>query len=227
MNPGDRILLTIPREPSREGEYIETRGARCRVLLDGETETRVVLRERVKPVPAPIQRTQVSTREALDRLVADGGKPVAYSQARSDRLTAKMLEEHRDIERLALKAIPKPPKPLRDAAYLRHVRAQPCCVGRDAATTTPCSGPVVAHHHGPRGMGEKTDDYRTVPLCDGHHREFHDRGTIGEWPRADLDRSFTRVMSDVLMPWLWATDRFAAREHIMDALIAHIRETAA
>lgn len=124
----------------------------------------------------------------------------------------------------AKRSVPKPPKRLRDAAYLRHVRALACCVSRDGASG-PCSGPIVAHHHGPRGLGEKTDDYRTVPLCDGHHREFHDRGTIGEWTRDALDRSFVYVMSNTLSFWMWASDRHAARARMLDALVEHLRES--
>lgn len=38
-----------------------------------------------------------------------------------------------------------------------------------------CDGRVDPHHdtHG-RGMGQKTDDERAIPLCRKHHDEFHD-----------------------------------------------------
>jgi hypothetical protein len=35
--------------------------------------------------------------------------------------------------------------------------------------------------YGPRGMSQKTSDYRTVALCMNCHREFHNRGELVEW----------------------------------------------
>ena len=73
----------------------------------------------------------------------------------------------------------------RDALYLRHVRAQPCCVfGFERGRI------VVAHHvriFGAGGMGLKPSDYLTVPLHCVTHRELHDMPEAAFWERAGID----------------------------------------
>jgi hypothetical protein len=60
-------------------------------------------------------------------------------------------------------AIPKPQPPARSKAYLAFVRTHPCIsCGKE--------GPSEADHVGPRGVGQKTSDYRCVPLCSACHR---------------------------------------------------------
>lgn len=60
----------------------------------------------------------------------------------------------------------KPQSPARAPHYLAYVRQQTCAFcGADP--------PNSAHHEGPRGMGQKTDDYRTIPLCVKCHHEYH------------------------------------------------------
>jgi len=70
---------------------------------------------------------------------------------------------------------------IRDDEYLAFVRRQPCMqCGRTHLG-------VDAHHYGPRGTGQKTSDYRTVPLCsgpDGCHAHFHQHGVV---PKFALD----------------------------------------
>lgn len=64
-------------------------------------------------------------------------------------------------------------KPVRSAKYLAWIREFNCVV---------CDAPPPNHPHhyagrsGVGGMGEKTDDYRTVPLCWRCHRKIHDYG---------------------------------------------------
>lgn len=61
----------------------------------------------------------------------------------------------------------------RDAAYLSWVREQPCLI----CGVSPCDPHhlnMQGKHSG--GMGLKTSDYRTVPLCREHHSEYHSRG---------------------------------------------------
>lgn len=65
--------------------------------------------------------------------------------------------------------------PLRSDAYLAWIRKQPCagcCATQD----------IHAHHHGRMagGMGIKTCDLHTVPLCPRCHGEWHQRGRIRE-----------------------------------------------
>ena len=61
----------------------------------------------------------------------------------------------------------KPPKPMRSKAYLQWVASHGCLV---------CGGPAQAHHLriGPRTMGKRQCDTRTVPLCPGHHKVLHE-----------------------------------------------------
>ena len=63
--------------------------------------------------------------------------------------------------------------PLRDRKYLAFIRSHPCCVCRSWIR-------VEAAHVGPRGMGQKSDDRQTIPLCRKHHRgcklSFHGLG---------------------------------------------------
>lgn len=57
----------------------------------------------------------------------------------------------------------RPTKPIRDAAYLRYIRSQPCVV---------CGSQrgVEAAHTGPRGLSQKACDRGTIPLCRAHHQ---------------------------------------------------------
>jgi hypothetical protein len=66
---------------------------------------------------------------------------------------------------------PKTARPHRSPAYLAFVREHACCA-------CGAEGPSDAHHFGPRGLGEKTDDFRTAPLCRRCHDEWHARGFI-------------------------------------------------
>jgi hypothetical protein len=57
-------------------------------------------------------------------------------------------------------------KPARDAKYLNYIRKQECCLCHT-------SNGVQAHHVGNGGMGQKTSDYNTVPLCLHCHGMVH------------------------------------------------------
>lgn len=65
--------------------------------------------------------------------------------------------------------------PIRSKRYLDWVRSRPCCI---------CGGTqdIHAHHHGRRegggGMGIKTCDLHTVPLCQTCHGQWHQQGAI-------------------------------------------------
>src|SRR5438270_12171018 len=54
--------------------------------------------------------------------------------------------------------------PVRDRKYLAFIRSHPCCVCKSWIR-------VEAAHTGPRGMGQKSDDRQTIPLCSKHHRD--------------------------------------------------------
>ena len=58
-------------------------------------------------------------------------------------------------------------KPIRDPAYLRFIRQQPCCIcGRTWG--------IEAAHTGLRGLAQKASDHSCIPLCWKHHRTARD-----------------------------------------------------
>lgn len=61
-------------------------------------------------------------------------------------------------------AFPKPSR-LQNKPYLDWVRRQPCLVDH-----------VVAQAHHTTSIGARGSDFRAVPLCHSHHREFHRLG---------------------------------------------------
>jgi hypothetical protein len=94
-----------------------------------------------------------------------------------------------DRVRQAQIGFPKPPGPARAPSYLQFVRGLKCaCCGQV---------PSVPHHYGPRGMGQKTDDYRTVPLCVGCHESVH---------AGRLDRHLENEVIDTLVAYLRALE---------------------
>lgn len=185
------------------GVVIEMRStSKVRVLVDGADSTDVVPIKRVRAVaaqkPMP-SRPQPTLEQAIER---HGLVPASR------------------LERPALRAVPKPPKPLRSEAYLAYVRRHPCCLcGRTQN--------IEAHHHGPHGAGQKTDDYRAAPLCDACHRaEFHQHGCLPGMTRAETDAFLYGQERELLLGWLATRpDDDASDIHlvIVDALVAHIR----
>lgn len=76
-------------------------------------------------------------------------------------------------------AFPKP-KREQDKKYLGWIQTYPSCLMKCHFIVTTyislCAGQIVAHHVSTGGMGTKCSDYETVPLCNEHHREIHDKG---------------------------------------------------
>ena len=69
---------------------------------------------------------------------------------------------------------PHKPRPKRETCekHLRFVRSLPCCLCRRSVNVEP-------HHllRGvSRGIGRKSDDRHTIPLCDVHHHAIHADG---------------------------------------------------
>jgi hypothetical protein len=70
--------------------------------------------------------------------------------------------------------------------YLRFIRRLPCVA---------CARPttIEAAHFGPRGLGQKSDDRQTLPLCRKHHRtgndSYHQLGPVKFADRHQLDVS--------------------------------------
>lgn len=99
------------------------------------------------------------------------------------------------IEAAILRPCPKPVT-LTSPAYLAYVRKHPCCL---------CgASPSEAHHWSHHGgvMGSKVDDYRTVPLCQEHHRYWHDHGTLPEMDRETSEQALLREQAWLLRAWL-------------------------
>lgn len=83
-------------------------------------------------------------------------------------------------------------KPLRDAEYLAFVRSHVCCL---------CTSPeVVPHHVGTGGTGQKTDDYRCVPLCTECHTQAHNPTKSVDL--AERKAFFQAEIIDLLVEWL-------------------------
>lgn len=59
---------------------------------------------------------------------------------------------------------------LQNPEYLDFIRQWPCVL----VATGDCEGHVEAAHVGDRGLGQKSRDEETIPLCAGHHRTRSD-----------------------------------------------------
>ena len=85
---------------------------------------------------------------------------------------------------------------LRSEPYLAYVRKHPCCL----CGATPSEAHHWSHHGGV--MGSKVDDYRTVPLCQEHHRYWHDHGTLPAMDREHSEAALMREQAWLLRAWL-------------------------
>lgn len=89
-----------------------------------------------------------------------------------------------------------PPKVDRKApAYLAFMREQDCCCCRR-------QGPNDPHHFGERGMGQKADDYHTVPLCRACHDHFHDHGTFKGMTREETALRIWHTQALLMTRWM-------------------------
>lgn len=70
--------------------------------------------------------------------------------------------------------VPKSQGRILDPSYLVYVRQRDCCgcFAEGQRTQT------QVHHYGPRGVGQKTHDWLTVPLCSLCHRQIHRWGIL-------------------------------------------------
>lgn len=109
---------------------------------------------------------------------------------------ADMLAPMQRVYDQSSSPVPKPVT-LRSEPYLAYVRKHPCCLcGRSEG--------IEAHHWSHHGgvMGAKVDDYRTVPLCQEHHRHWHDHGTFPEMDREHSEAALMREQAWLLRAWL-------------------------
>lgn len=127
-------------------------------------------------------------REPVARAFSPEVRSVSERIAVARAATARLIEQ------------PKPPAPARSEAYLAFVRSHPCCA---------CSAPAPSdpHHFGRRGMGQKTDDYRTVPLCRRCHDRWHAEHVVdGDSTKAETTERFLREQVRLLVAWIRRCD---------------------
>ena len=128
------------------------------------------------------------------------------------RSLADMVAPIQRVYDSGLRPVPKPVT-LRSDPYLAYVRRHPCCL---------CgASPSEAHHWSHHGgvMGAKVDDYRTVPLCQEHHRYWHDNGTLPGHDRVGSEGRFLLTQRALLTAW---TDDHTKAPDMVDALIRAI-----
>ena len=126
---------------------------------------------------------------------------------------ADMLAPMQRVYDQSSSPVPKPVT-LRSEPYLAYVRKHPCCLcGRSEG--------IEAHHWSHHGgvMGAKVDDYRTVPLCQEHHRHWHDHGTLPGHDRVGSEGRFLLTQRALLTAW---TDDHTKAPDMVDALIRAI-----
>ncbi len=163
MKPGTKVRVKRRGSfgQSTSGVVMSHDGRRCDVQLsDGEIVT--VGASQVSLPEGRTERRKVTALPVLER------EPPTRSGARGASLT-----------------FPQPKhEVVRDPSYLSFVAGHACC----ACVPGPLrEGLSEAHHWGPRGTGQKTDDTRTVPLCRAHHDEWHDTGWIEAIVRRDAE----------------------------------------
>lgn len=73
-----------------------------------------------------------------------------------------------------------------DNEYLHWIATHQCCAPSELAGGRPCVGEVEPHHTTGKGMGgSKRDDRDSVPLCRGHHVEWHTHARLSPWEESE------------------------------------------
>ena len=78
---------------------------------------------------------------------------------------------------------------MKDPAHLAKLRGTRCAAHGLRSVlkeSDPCSGPVEAHHRTGAGLALKASDHEAFPLCQKHHRDFHDsKGMFRSWTKQE------------------------------------------
>jgi len=148
------------------------------VLVEGTAEPERFSEKKVKPLRAARAPSQVSLRDPVEvvrrTLQAPTAIQVGTVGERSyppSLVVAETSLTWQPKELPAPRQVPKPSGPSRSESYLEFVRRQPCC----NCQAPPRSDP---DHVGPRGVGQKTDDFRCIPLCRRCHQTRTDQGVL-------------------------------------------------
>lgn len=177
--PGQVVVVATisgPRKAKVESQG-RTRGVlRVRWEHNGQIALVDVDRIRAAPRPAARAKPQPRTEQVPD--------PVP--------LPAVPIAERRLA---TLKPVPKPRAPTRSETFLAWVREKPCASCR-------MPGPSDPHHYGPRGMGQKTDDHRVVPLCRACHDHFHQHARLPYLDKQTTKTFLLQRQVDLLVEWL-------------------------
>lgn len=82
----------------------------------------------------------------------------------------------------------------RSPKYLAFVRSHPCLACR-------AINEIEAHHvrfPGEAGVGQKPSDMTAVPLCNAHHRAFHQGIVSFDMVNIDPEREIRRLVNEWL-----------------------------
>ena len=193
LSPGQDVRVSGASGGAARVIYVRGNSVRVRILATGKERT--VELDRVTAVP-------VSKSLSVGSPLSD---MMDVSEATAKRIVAACAP--------ALRPVPKPVT-LYSEPYLAYVRKHPCCLcGRSEG--------IEAHHWSHHGgvMGSKCDDYRTVPLCQEHHRYWHCHGTLPGMDRVGSEYLFVRAQRELL--WWWCEGPVSDGE-VVDALIRAI-----
>lgn len=170
--PGDQVRIASIGT-AREATVIERVGDDFAVRVTGGKRI-IVGRERILSVRISDERREEMRemgRKSAEKRRLERQAEVEEEQRRHAERVGREASTMVDADDLPrLRSVPKSSM-ARSEKYLAFVRGKKCCAcGKPA--------PSHAHHQGGRGMGQKTDDYRTVPLCGICHHEWHLRATL-------------------------------------------------
>lgn len=90
------------------------------------------------------------------------------------------------------RAVSKPLPPIRCEAFKAWIRPMPCIH---------CGAPAISDpdHVGPRGVGQKTDDPRCVPLCRRCHTERTDTDCLPGLTKQETELLILRVQVELIL----------------------------
>lgn len=179
---GERVVVSgwfgTKRKDGVVGQAWSGDGA-VMVRLDGRTKLKGFPRSQVRPLV-------LEPRAAIIPPPLNGPRPSA--RVRRGAVGPALLTPQ-----------PKPKGPFRSNEYMRFVRGHRCVGCR----TTPEQRPIEAHHcgGGRRGVGQKTDDTRTAPLCEDCHAHFHNTGCLPSRDAVTTRVELQAAQIDLLTEW--------------------------